>query len=331
MQQHQSTDAAVPPANPPRHLPSQGGGAETAPFNRSGDAMHTTGQDTHQDQEDLALLAALAGDEAEEDPFELLRDLLFDEYRQQITRMRREVAEMTTLLDALERQIQDEDALIATITPVIAGAIRTNISESRDEMIDALYPIMGRLVQRSVTEAMRDLAHRIDQQMRRTLDFQSLLRRVKARIQGVSEAEMAMRDALPFQVDEIFLIHRETGLLLLHRSRHEDSAQESATDGDSDIISGMLTAINDFTQDAFGRRDEESLNEIQYGGRSILLEAAHLVYVAVVIEGIESSELRNQMREVMVAIEHRHASALRNYDGDATRFRESASLLATLL
>ncbi len=260
-----------------------------------------------------------------DDSFELLRTLLFDEYRQQIAQMRHEVEQLQTLLDALDRQIQDEDALIETITPVIAGAIRTNISESRDEMVDALYPIMGKLVQRSVTEAMRDLAQRIDQQMRRTLDVQGLWRRLRARLRGISDVEMAMRDALPLKVEQIFLIHRETGLLLLHLS------QTGEVNDDSDIISGMLTAIKEFTEDAFGRREEEALNQIQYGGRSILLEVAHFVYIAVVIDGFDSSDFRNRMRETMIAIEHRHASSLRRYDGDTARFQASKALLATLL
>lgn len=265
-------------------------------------------------------------EDAQEEALELLQTLLFDEYRQQIKQMRGQVVQLQEMLDQLDRQIQDEEALISTITPVIASAIRTNISESREEMVDALYPIMGKLVQRSVTEAMRDLAQRIDQQMRQTLDFKSFWRRFQARLRGISDAEMAMRDALPFQVDEIFLIHKETGLLLIHLSKDGDDNDE-----DSDIISGMLTAITEFTQDAFGRHEEEALNEIQYGGRSILLEAAHLVYLAVVINGFESSELRSDMREAMIAVEHRHASALRRYDGDSARFAESKALLATLL
>jgi hypothetical protein len=278
------------------------------------------------DQQVTAPVAQLPPTPAEiDDSFELLRTLLFDEYRQQIAQMRHEVEQLQTLLDALDRQIQDEDALIETITPVIAGAIRTNISESRDEMVDALYPIMGKLVQRSVTEAMRDLAQRIDQQMRRTLDVQSLWRRLRGRLRGISDVEMAMRDALPLKVEQIFLIHRETGLLLLHL------AQSGEANDDSDIISGMLTAINEFTEDAFGRREEESLNQIQYGGRSILLEAAHFVYIAVVIDGFDSSDFRNRMRETMIAIEHRHASSLRHYDGDAARFDMSKASLATLL
>lgn len=269
---------------------------------------------------DTAETAAL-----EEDAFELLRSLLLDDHREQVTRMRREVTHLQTLLDDLERQIQDEEALIATITPVIASAIRTNISESREEMVDALYPIMGRLVQRSVTEAMRDLAERIDQQMRRTLDFKSIWRQLQARLRGVSDAEMALRAALPLQVEEVFLIHRETGLLLLHLSKDDQQNR------DSDLISGMLTAINDFTKDAFGRQDEESLNEIQVGGRSILLEVAHFVYIAVVINGFDNSEFRTRMRETMIAIEHRHASALRRYSGDASALEPSQAMLNTLL
>ena len=292
--------------------------------------------------------SAAEGNAVEDDGLELLRDLLFDEYRQQIMMMRNEVTRLQAELDALETQIQDKEALLSTITPVIAGAIRTNINESRDEMIealtpviagairtninesrdemiDALYPIMGRLVQRSVTEAMRDLVQRIDQQMRRTLNLKAMWKQFKARLRGVSSAEMVMRDALPLDVEQIFLIHKESGLLLLHLSA------SGKTDDDSDIISGMLTAITEFTEDAFGRREEESLNEIQYGDRSILLEAAHLVYIAIVINGFESSEFRNQMREIMIAIEHRHAAALHHYDGDDSRFEESKAILASLL
>jgi len=309
----QQSDHATDPAHPVSSQPKQRSSAES-------DAPPDVAQLTHEMEETKAELI----DEID-DSLELLRSLLFDEYRQQIERMTTEVEQLQTLLDALKMQIQDEDALIDTITPVIAGAIRTNISESREEMIDALYPIMGKLVQRSVAEAMRDLAQRIDQQMRRALDVKSFWRRLNARLRGISDADMFMRDALPLAVDEIFLIHRETGLLLLHLS------QDGSPEEDSDIISGMLTAINEFTQDAFGRTDEESLNEIQYGGRSILLEAAHFVYIAVVIDGFESSDFRSNMREVMIAIEHRHASLLRHYNGDATALQESQALLATLL
>ncbi len=261
----------------------------------------------------------------EDELFEQLSTLLVGEQRQQLAQMRLQVEQLQRMIDELEVQINDEEALVSTITPVIASAIRTNITESRDEMIDALYPIMGKLVQRSVTEAMRDLARRIDEQMRRTFDFKALWHQLFARMRGVSNAEMAMRNAFPFQVLQIFLIHRETGLLLMH------CAQQSEETTDSDLISSMLTAIRDFTEDAFGRGQEAELNEIQYGDRSILIEVAHLVYLAVVIQGVLGSGFRAQMRETMITIEHQHTNALRTYDGDVSRFVNADEQLRALL
>jgi len=262
---------------------------------------------------------------SEDATMELLRDLLFGDYRQQVARMRAEVNELQSLLDELEVQINNKEALVATITPVIASAIRTNIRDSQSEMVDALYPILGKLVQRSVTESMRELAQRIDRQMRRTLNMKDLLRRLLGRLQGLSAAEMAMREALPFQVHNLFLIHRESSLLLLHTAH---AAQENT---DSDLISSMLSAIRDFTEDALGRSEKEELNQIQYGGKSIIIEVAHLVYLAATIDGIEPQGFREQMRQTMIAIEHQHANRLHKYDGNAAPFAPSAMTLAALL
>lgn len=278
-------------------------------------------------QEAMTTPLAAPGDEA----MELLRDLLFGEYRQQIARMRAEVNDLQGLLDALELQINDKEALVSTITPVIAEAIRTNIRESQSEMVDALYPIMGKLVQRSVTEAMRELAQRIDRQMRKTFNFRDLVQQLKARLQGISDAEMALRNALPFQVRELFLIHRESGLLLLHTSNAPEGADDTDDTDDSDIIGSMLTAIRDFAEDAFGRGEKVELNQIQYGDQSILIEVAHLVYIAAVVQGIEPSHFREQMRETMITIEHQHAERLQKYSGDAEPFSDSAATFAALL
>ena len=275
-------------------------------------------------QDDERMVAAHPN-ETEETTLELLRELIFGESRQQLARMRAEVNELQSLLDTLEVQINDKEALVHTITPVIADAIRTNIRESQSEMVDALYPIMGKLVQRSVTEAMRELAQRIDHQMRKTFNFKDLLHRLTARLRGVSDAEMAMRNALPCHVLELFLIHRESGLLLLHAS----STPEEATD--TDVISSMLTAIRDFAEDAFGRGEKVELNQVQYGGQSILIEVAHVVYIAAVIDGIEPRNFRGQLRETMITIEHEHTAVLRHYDGNAEPFMASAAAFTALL
>jgi hypothetical protein len=133
-------------------------------------------------------------------------------------------------------------------------------------------------------------------------------------LQGIPPGELALRDALPFHVQEVFLIHRGSGLLLRHVSSDPTATQES------DLISGMLTAVRDFATDAFGRRPGEELDIIEYGGRRILIEAAEHVYLAVVGEGIEPTGFRAAMRDLIVDVENRYYLLLRSYEGDATPF-----------
>jgi hypothetical protein len=208
---------------------------------------------------------------------------------------------------------------------VLGDAIRRKIRDAREEMVEALYPIIGQAVVRAVSEAIRDLARAVDAQMRTSLGPRAIWRRWQARLRGVSGAEMALRESLPFEVAEVFLIHRETGLLLWHVSRDPDASP------DSDLISGMLTAIRDFAQDAFGRGKAGQLDEIQYGERCILIEAARHAYLAVVVNGVEPPGFRAEMRERIIEIEHGYEGVLRYYEGDPTPLAPVEGTLRSLI
>lgn len=257
-----------------------------------------------------------------------LQSLLGGEQRARIVELRAQVEHMRALLHGLEQELaalNNSDVLAHKIKPSLAPAIKATVHESRAEMVDALYPIIGQLVARAVAEALRDLARRIDEQMRRTLDLKMVAQRIQARVGGVSEAELVLRTALPFQVLEIFLIHRESGLLLHHLS------QDPTRRSDSDLISGMLTAIRDFVQDAFGRGQAGELDEVQYGDKAILLESARYVYSAVVTEGSEPLGLRGEIRRHLFDFERKHLDYLRTYTGDAAPFVTATEQFAPLL
>ena len=247
-----------------------------------------------------------------------LREILFGRYRQQI-------AELQAELDELERRVSDEDALIAMIAPVLGDVIRRRIRDAREEMIEALYPIIGQVVVRAVSEAVRDLARTVDAQVRTSFSPGAIWWRLRARLGGASDAEMSLRESLPFEVVDIFLIHRETGLLLWLIS------QEPDVSAGADVISGMLTAIRDFVQDAFGVGTEGQLEEIEYGDLRILIEAAQHAYLAVVVDGIEPPGFRAEMRERIIEIEHAYEPALRNYDGDPAPLAPVEGTLRSLM
>ena len=234
-----------------------------------------------------------------------LREILLRAERERSDDLAKQVAD-------LERQVTDKEALIALLMPVLGDVLRQKIRDARAEMIEALYPIMGQVVVRAVSEAIRDLARSVDAQMRTSLTPSAVLGRVRARLGGVSDGEMVLRQALPFTVAEIFLIQRPTGLLLWYAS------PQPAELRDSDVISGMLTAIRDFAQDAFGAVNDRELDEIQYGDRRIVIEAVQHVYLAVVVDGIEPPGFRAQMRSLLIDIQNQYEEVLRDYDGDAS-------------
>ena len=114
--------------------------------------------------------------------------------------------------------------------------MRVQIRDSRQDMIDALYPIIGGTVQRAIAEFARDLQRNIDNRLRSTFGPRGILRSLFARLRGVSPAELAMRDALPFQIRQVFIIQHGSGLLVAH------SGSEDGDEMDTDLVSAMLTA-----------------------------------------------------------------------------------------
>lgn len=264
------------------------------------------------DDEDVSL-------SSDPDPaLEALRDILLNPYRQRIKELEAEV-------EVLEQRVTDKDALIATISPVMGDAIHRQIQDSREEMIDALYPIIGQLVMRAVSEAVKELARTVDAQVRHSFDFRSWWWRIRARLGGASAADAALRASLPFEVKELFLIHRETGLLLWHASHFAHQTE------DSELIGSMLTAIRDFTKDAFGQDKEGELEEIEYGDERILLETTRYSYLAVVIIGVEPPGFRAEMRDRSIQIDHRFADVLRHYEGDASPLSAVSDILLPLI
>ncbi len=285
---------------------------------------------------------------SEDEDLEALRQILLGHYQQRAQDLEHELSRVQDQITSITLRIEDKQALIDTVTPIMANSIRKSIHDSKDEMVEALYPVMassiqqsideskdqmvealypivGRLVTRSVSEAMRDLARRIDDQMRNTFSPEVISRRIRAQISGVSHAELTMRSLLPFQVRRIFLIDRETGILLNYLSATGESAD------DSDIIGSMLTAIRDFVQDAFGRGEEGELDAIRYGDRTILIETAKHAYVAVVTSGIVPAGYHATMRQQLFEIEERYGKALRGFDGDTSALAESTRYLQPLI
>lgn len=220
------------------------------------------------------------------------------------------VARVTPVMsEMIRRTVHDSrDDMAEALGPIMGEAIRVQIRDSRQDMVEALYPVIGESVQRSVVEALRELQRNIDARLRTAFRPQTLRRSIQARLHGVSASQLAIRDALTFSVQNIFLIQRGSGLLLAQSLAGEEVVN-------SDLVSGMLTAIRDFVRDSFGEADKE-LDEIQYGDRRIVIQGGQIMYLAVIVDGVEPEGFRARLHDFVADLRVRHERPLREYTGD---------------
>jgi hypothetical protein len=228
--------------------------------------------------------------------------------------------ELTSLMRETIRNSPDEMA--EAIGPVMGEAIRVQIRDSRHQMVDALYPIIGETVQRAVAAFALEFQRNIDARLR-SFRSRNVFTRLAARLRGVSDAELAFRDALPFAIKETFLIQHGSGLLIARHSPHTAAA-------DSDLVSAMLTAIRDFVRDSFsgGETAQAELDEIMYGDHRILVQSGAHAYLAVVYQGVEPEGFRAAIRTFVTELHVQFSADLKHYSGDPASLPEILPRLA---
>ena len=138
-------------------------------------------------------------------------------------------------------------------------------------------------------------------------------------------SEVALLHTLLFRVEQVFLIDRETGLLLRHVSAANADVQ------DADMVSGMLTAIQDFVRDSFTTRQGEQLETLQVGELTVWIEQGPQAILAGVIRGNAPQQLREVFLETVEKIHLQYGTALKKFSGDATPFVGTQTLLEDCL
>ena len=214
---------------------------------------------------------------------------------------------------------QSPDEMAGAIAPSMGRAMKAQITQERDAIVDALYPILGSMIAKYLAEALQT----INQKMDSALSPEGIQRKIQSKIQGVSEAEIMLQQAVPFTIQAIFLIHKASGLVIAE-------VQPGQQNLESEMISGMLTAIRSFANDCIGQSTSD-LNEINYGDSKILLEVAGYSYLAVVIRGNLPRSFLPKVRGLLETIVQQHGSAIEHYDGDPATVPEVIpQLLAAL-
>ncbi len=125
-----------------------------------------------------------------------------------------------------------------------------------------------------------------------------------------------------YQVEDVLLLDNG-GRLMTHFANKEYGL-------DRDIVGSMLHAIQDFVNVSFLEKDKERLKSLGHGGKRILIEYGNFASLAVVIEGMESGELREEMERMVYKIHTLYGKNIPQWDGDISRFPEAEVMLRDL-
>ncbi|MCV6636741.1 OmpA family protein [Candidatus Albibeggiatoa sp. nov. NOAA] len=221
-----------------------------------------------------------------------------------------------SLPDAIRRASAEDghanemsDAELAESLQVpVTRCIQQSISQDAKALADTLFPIMGPAIRRSINESIKEFLQSVNAAVEQSLSVKGMLWRFEAFRTGQSFADVILQKTLVYRVEQVFLVHKESGLLIQHLS------QDGVEVGDSDAVSAMLTAIQDFIRDSFTA--EGDLEKVELGNYTVWLDQSPYAVLACVVRGNASYKLRSVMKQSLETIHARYGRLLEVYEGD---------------
>ena len=111
------------------------------------------------------------------------------------------------------------------------------------------------------------------------------------------------------------------------RLLHHVEAEEQKID--ADIMSSMLTAVNDFVADSFGT--DGYLGLLQYGEHEVRIEKGQHCYIVAVLLGDGNKALKNVIADQVVDIENKMGNELVSWSGNVSTFDSCKDNLVKIL
>jgi outer membrane protein OmpA-like peptidoglycan-associated protein len=207
------------------------------------------------------------------------------------------------------------------LAPTVETALRESIRRNPREIATAIFPILGPAIRKAIAETMSALVRSINSAVEHSFSPRGIKWRIESWRTGVPYAQVLLKHALVYRVEQVFLIHAESGLLLAH------ATPPGVQVPDADLISGMLTAIQDFVRDSFRPGEGATLRTFSVGDHTVQVEAGPLALLALVIKGEAPEEVRRKQQDTLETIHLQFAGALADFDGDAAQFESVHPLL----
>ena len=212
----------------------------------------------------------------------------------------------------ITEQMKDEEkaGLTESLQEPVELCLRESINADTRSFANILFPVMGPAIRKSINESLKNVVQSINKTAELSFSRRGLAWRLESWRSGRSFSEIVLQNSLVYRVEQVFLIHRESGLLIQH------VYQKGVEIGDSDAVSAMFTAIQDFIRDSFSSSKTEELNSVEIGDYTVWLERGPYAVLACVIRGVAPYHFREIMRSSLEMMHAHYGLLLQNFEGD---------------
>jgi len=235
----------------------------------------------------------------EQDKIDILKDILFEDGHKFEERISERIKILEKTVNEQELLSEKVDPIITyqieefkksmpdTLGPTITETLRKEIELNKDVVVDALYPILGKMIKKYIAQEMELLTEKMNNQ----LSFFSVgKRKIKSFFSGKNEEKLMLDELSSAKIEQVLLIEKDSGIL--------KASLENSKTMDEEMVSGMLTAIKSFVEDAFNQKDQ-NLELIEYELYHIHLQSFATHYIAVVVSGNFSTAAKDKLQDII--------------------------------
>jgi hypothetical protein len=201
------------------------------------------------------------------------------------------------LADALQLASSNDNGRLArALAPAVVGTVRKEIWNSKEEMVQALYPLAGQLVSAYVAESIAGLVNKTDEGLRSVFSVPRIALRLRSLISGVPYRTLRLAYQFGARLEAVLIVQRGGGAVL--DEWEAPSRQNEHKKHGSNMIAGMLAAVNEFASEALAS-EGGALRTLDLGGSHVHLRATPAFIAAVKCSGRNSRSLDKYMDTVL--------------------------------
>ncbi|MEB3218081.1 MAG: OmpA family protein [Nostocales cyanobacterium 94392] len=249
-----------------------------------------------------------------------------DKFYQKLDNPQVDAEDISKMLpEAVILRTMKDDQLSEAMIPTVEQAIESSVKKDINVLSQAIFPIIGPAIRKAIATTLDEMLQSFNRALEYSASPQSLKWRIEARQTGKSFAEVVLLRTLIYRVEQVFLIHKHSGLILQHIVASKVAPE------DPSLVSAMLTAIQDFVRDSFEVQKHEGLHTLEFGDLTIWIEEGPTAVLAGIIRGNAPEELRIVFKNALEKIHLKLGKKIENFSGDTQQFAVSKPYLENCL